>query len=32
MKTPPIVSLEVWEAARLELLVKEKALDRKSVV
>jgi predicted dithiol-disulfide oxidoreductase (DUF899 family) len=26
MKTPPIVSLQAWEAARQELLVKEKAL------
>jgi predicted dithiol-disulfide oxidoreductase (DUF899 family) len=25
MRTPPIVSPEVWEAARLEMLVKEKA-------
>jgi predicted dithiol-disulfide oxidoreductase (DUF899 family) len=28
MKTPPIVSLPEWEAAREELLVKEKALTR----
>jgi predicted dithiol-disulfide oxidoreductase (DUF899 family) len=28
MKTPPIVPLEEWEAARQELLVKEKALTR----
>ncbi|HEY2446475.1 MAG TPA: DUF899 domain-containing protein [Rhizomicrobium sp.] len=28
MKTPPIVSLREWEAARLEMLVKEKALTR----
>jgi predicted dithiol-disulfide oxidoreductase (DUF899 family) len=28
MKTPPIVSAEEWEAARLELLVKEKELTR----
>ena len=28
MKTPPIVSSEEWEAARKELLVKEKALTR----
>jgi predicted dithiol-disulfide oxidoreductase (DUF899 family) len=28
MKTPPIVSLEEWEAARLQLLVKEKELTR----
>src|SRR5213080_2704663 len=28
MKTPPIVSPEAWEAARLELLVKEKAFTR----
>ena len=28
MKTPPIVSSEEWEAARQELLVKEKALTR----
>jgi predicted dithiol-disulfide oxidoreductase (DUF899 family) len=26
MKTPPIVSVEEWEAARQQLLVKEKAL------
>lgn len=25
MRTPPIVSPDVWEAARLEMLVKEKA-------
>jgi len=28
MKTPPIVSADEWEAARQELLVKEKALTR----
>ena len=28
MKTPPIVSPEEWEAARLELVAKEKALTR----
>jgi len=28
MQTPPIVSPEAWEAARCELLVKEKALTR----
>jgi predicted dithiol-disulfide oxidoreductase (DUF899 family) len=28
MKTPPIVSAQEWETARLELLVKEKALTR----
>jgi predicted dithiol-disulfide oxidoreductase (DUF899 family) len=28
MKTPPIVSPQEWEAARQELLVKEKALTR----
>jgi predicted dithiol-disulfide oxidoreductase (DUF899 family) len=28
MRTPPIVSSEAWEAARQELLVKEKALTR----
>jgi predicted dithiol-disulfide oxidoreductase (DUF899 family) len=28
MKTPPVVSSEEWEAARQELLVKEKALTR----
>src|SRR5919108_2127274 len=28
MKTPPIVSPEVWQAARLEMLVKEKAFTR----
>ena len=28
MKTPPIVSTEEWEAARLQLLVKEKELTR----
>src|SRR5437867_2698170 len=28
MKTPPIVSLKEWEAARQQLLVKEKALTR----
>ena len=28
MKTPPIVPLEEWEAARQQLLVKEKALTR----
>ena len=28
MKTPPIVSPEEWEAARQELLVKEKELTR----
>src|SRR5215813_4401009 len=28
MKTPPIVSPEAWEAARQQLLVKEKALTR----
>jgi predicted dithiol-disulfide oxidoreductase (DUF899 family) len=28
MRTPPIVSPEVWEAARLEMLVKEKAFTR----
>jgi predicted dithiol-disulfide oxidoreductase (DUF899 family) len=28
MRTPPVVSPEAWEAARLELLVKEKALTR----
>src|ERR1044072_3527413 len=28
MKTPPIVSAEEWEAARQQLLVKEKALTR----
>ena len=28
MKTPPIVSLQEWEAARQQLLVKEKALTR----
>ena len=29
MKTPPIVSPEQWEAARQELLVKEKELTRR---
>jgi predicted dithiol-disulfide oxidoreductase (DUF899 family) len=28
MKTPPIVSPEAWEAARLEMLAKEKAFTR----
>src|SRR5919112_77196 len=28
MKTPPIVSAEEWEAARQQLLVKEKGLTR----
>ena len=28
MNTPPIVSAEAWEAARQQLLVKEKALTR----
>ena len=28
MKTPPIVSSQEWEAARQQLLVKEKALTR----
>jgi len=28
MKTPPIVSQQEWEAARQQLLVKEKALTR----
>ena len=28
MKTPPMVSPEAWEAARLEMLVKEKAFTR----
>ena len=28
MRTPPIVSPEEWEAARLEMLVKEKAFTR----
>ena len=28
MRTPPIVSPEAWEAARLQMLVKEKALTR----
>ena len=28
MKTPPIVSSKEWEAARQQLLVKEKALTR----
>jgi hypothetical protein len=28
MNTPPIVSREEWEAARQQLLVKEKALTR----
>ena len=28
MKTPPIVSPQEWEAARQQLLVKEKALTR----
>src|ERR687896_1977035 len=28
MKTPPIVSREEWEAARQQLLVKEKAMTR----
>src|ERR1044072_267519 len=28
MKTPPIVAAEEWEAARQQLLVKEKALTR----
>jgi predicted dithiol-disulfide oxidoreductase (DUF899 family) len=28
MKTPPIVSAQEWEAARHELLVKEKELTR----
>jgi hypothetical protein len=28
MKTPPIVSKQQWEAARQQLLVKEKALTR----
>ena len=27
MKTPPIVSPQEWEAAREQLLVKEKAID-----
>ena len=30
MKIPPIVSPEAWEAARLEMLVKEKAFTRVS--
>src|SRR5262249_56052314 len=30
MKTPPIVSAQEWEAARQQLLVKEKALTRSS--
>lgn len=30
MKTPPIVSAEEWEAARQQLLVKEKELTRAS--
>jgi predicted dithiol-disulfide oxidoreductase (DUF899 family) len=28
MRTPPIVSREAWEAARQQMLVKEKALTR----
>ena len=28
MKTPPVVSAQEWEAARQQLLVKEKALTR----
>lgn len=28
MKTPPVVSRQEWEAARQQLLVKEKALTR----
>ena len=28
MKTPPVVSPQEWEAARQQLLVKEKALTR----
>jgi len=28
MNTPPVVSQEEWEAARQQLLVKEKALTR----
>ena len=28
MKTPPVVSPEAWDAARQQLLVKEKALTR----
>ena len=28
MKTPPIVSAQEWEAARQEMLVKEKELTR----
>ncbi len=28
MNTPPIVSAAAWEAARLEMLAKEKALTR----
>jgi predicted dithiol-disulfide oxidoreductase (DUF899 family) len=28
MRTPPIVSPEAWEAARHQMLVKEKALTR----
>ena len=32
MKTPPIVSQQEWEAARQQLLVKEKAFTRSRVV
>jgi predicted dithiol-disulfide oxidoreductase (DUF899 family) len=28
MRTPPVVSPEAWEAARQQMLVKEKALTR----
>ena len=31
MNTPPIVSQQEWEAARQQLLVKEKALTRAQV-
>ena len=30
MKTPPVVSAEEWNAAREELLVKEKQLTRRA--
>ncbi len=32
MNTPPIVSPEAWEAARLEILGKEKAFTRASLL
>ena len=30
MKTPPVVSAEAWNAARVQLLVKEKQLTRRA--